>query len=299
MSMDFKSELKSRAAVFEDYLDAFRKKDDSRIPARLRESMYYSLLAGGKRLRPVLCMSGAELFGTAPEKVMPMALAFEMVHTASLIHDDLPCMDNDTLRRGKPTNHVKYGETLALLAGDALFLYAFETALAGLSELGTDPKRANGAITLFSKALGPSGICGGQVLDTDEASRSDERDFVAEIASMKTMVLIQAALCSGAILAGADGVALDALMDYGRCVGIAFQVADDLLDCVGDQSQMGKTLGKDAEQGKITYVSSYGLDGARKILHDLTAEAKSSLSAFGEKAEFLTLLADYLESRTN
>ena len=297
--MDFKSELKSRSAVFEKYLATFCENQPSIIPVRLRDSMNYSLLAGGKRLRPVLCMSGAELFGMNPERVMPMAAAFEMVHTASLIHDDLPCMDNDTLRRGKPTNHVVYGETLALLAGDALFLYAFETALDGLIKEGIAPERCAAAVSLFSKALGPSGICGGQVLDTDEASRLDDSDFVTQIASMKTMVLIRAALASGAILAGADGEDLHCIMNYGRCTGIAFQVADDILDCVGDQAQMGKTLGKDAQQGKRTYVQAYGLDGARRILHDLTCEAADSIARFGQKAEFLRLLALYLENRTN
>ena len=202
--MDFRSELKRCAALFENELQRFCASGDATIPTRLRESMNYSLLAGGKRLRPVLCMAGAELFGAPPESVLPMALAFEMVHTASLIHDDLPCMDNDTLRRGKPTNHVVYGETLALLAGDSLFLYAFETALSGLLKNGADPQRALHAVKLFAEALGPSGICGGQVLDTDRASQEERQSFVSDIAAMKTMVLIRAALCTGAILAGAE-----------------------------------------------------------------------------------------------
>ncbi|MBP3753173.1 MAG: polyprenyl synthetase family protein [Pyramidobacter sp.] len=296
--MELREELKSRASYFEGELERFCSSQDACIPARLREAMDYSLLAGGKRLRPVLCMAGAELFGADRSSVLPMALAFEMVHTASLIHDDLPCMDNDTLRRGKPTNHVVYGETLALLAGDALFLYAFETALGGLLQNGTDPKRALDAVNLFSQALGPSGICGGQVLDTDEASREDRETFVTDIASMKTMVLIRAALCSGAILAGAAGEELERLMEYGRCVGIAFQVADDILDVVGTQAEMGKTLGKDAEQDKRTFVLVHGLDGARKLLHELTQTAVSQLDIFGGKAEFLRELALYLENRT-
>ncbi|MBP5211521.1 MAG: polyprenyl synthetase family protein [Pyramidobacter sp.] len=296
--MDFRSELKRRAVLFENELDRFCSAPDAVIPARLRESMNYSLQAGGKRLRPVLCMAGAELFGAGPESVLPMALAFEMVHTASLIHDDLPCMDNDTLRRGKPTNHVVYGETLALLAGDALFLYAFETALGGLLKNGADPKRALQAVKLFAEALGPSGICGGQVLDTDRASQEARQNFVDDIAAMKTMVLIRAALCTGAILAGAAGNDLDRLMEYGRCVGVAFQVADDILDVTGTQAEMGKTLGKDAEQDKRTYVSAWGLDGARAILHDLTQTALEQLEPFDEKAQFLRELALYLEKRT-
>ena len=296
--MDFRSELKRRAALFENELGRFCSSQDAAIPARLRESMDYSLQAGGKRLRPVLCMAGAELFGAPCESVLPMALAFEMVHTASLIHDDLPCMDNDTLRRGKPTNHVVYGETLALLAGDSLFLYAFETALSGLLKNGADPKCALEAVKLFAEALGPSGICGGQVLDTDRASQESRQSFVNDIASMKTMVLIRAALCTGAILAGASGKELECLMEYGRCVGIAFQVADDILDVVGTQAEMGKTLGKDAEQDKRTFVSAYGLDGARAVLHELTQKAEDQLAVFGEKADFLRELALFLENRT-
>ncbi|MCI7403202.1 MAG: polyprenyl synthetase family protein, partial [Pyramidobacter sp.] len=152
--MDFKEELSRRSAFFERSLRTFCGEERRRIPARLREAMNYSLLAGGKRLRPVLCMAGAEIMGGKAESVVPMATAFEMAHTASLIHDDLPCMDNDTLRRGKPTNHVVYGESLALLAGDALFLDAFETALDGLSKNGAEPQRCVRALALFAQALG-------------------------------------------------------------------------------------------------------------------------------------------------
>ncbi len=297
--MIFKDELGQRASVFESALKNFCENCGSQIPPRLRESMNYSLLAGGKRLRPVLCIAGGELFGLDPESVMPMAMAFEMVHTASLIHDDLPCMDDDTLRRGRPTNHVVWGESLSLLAGDALFLYAFETALGGLLKIGHDPRRCAQALHLFAESLGPSGICGGQVLDTDTESRSPEKDFVKEIASMKTMVLIRAALCTGAILGGAEGENLTYLMNYGYNVGLAFQVADDILDVTGSQEKIGKTLGKDVAQDKRTFVRAYGLDGARVMLHELTLEADKQLEPFGDKAEFLRALAAYLENRSN
>lgn len=299
MTLDFKAELGKRAAAFETHLREVCLGGDPKIPPRLREAMNYSLLAGGKRLRPVLCISGAELAGASPESVLPMAVAFEMVHTASLIHDDLPCMDNDTLRRGRPTNHVVYGDAMALLAGDALFLYAFEVALDGLRKLGCDPDRCTRALLLFASALGPSGICGGQVLDTDTASQSDRQDFVNDIASMKTMVLIRAALCAGAILAGIDEESLERLMRYGYDVGIGFQIADDVLDCVGSQAEMGKTLGKDAEQNKRTFVRAYGIDGARERLHALTLDAEAQLEPFGEKGTFLRGLAAYLEGRSN
>ncbi len=295
--MGFAEDLKSRAALFEGALKDFCAKENG-VPPRLREAMDYSLLAGGKRLRPVLCMAGAELFGASPDVALPLALGHEMAHTASLIHDDLPCMDDDTLRRGKPTSHVVYGETLALLAGDALFLRAFETVLGGLMDGGADPRRALRAALLFARALGPSGMCGGQTLDTDAESREPGTDFVTGIASMKTMALIRSAVSGGAILAGAEGADLANVMEYGRCVGVAFQVADDVLDVTGKQSEMGKTLGKDEKQDKRTFVSARGLSGARAVLRDLTREAVSRLEGFGARADFLRDLAFYLENRT-
>lgn len=297
--MNFDDNLKKRAQLFEASLQKFCAAQDASIPPRLREAMNYSLEAGGKRLRPVLCMAGAELFGTAGEAVFPLALALEMVHTASLIHDDLPCMDNDSLRRGKPTNHKVFGETLALLAGDSLFLYAFDVALSGLSDAGFEWKRTERALALFARALGPAGICGGQVLDTDLQSQSHDRDFVKHIASMKTMVLIRAAVGSGALLAGADDEDLSSVMSYGEKAGLAFQISDDILDCIGTQEKMGKTLGKDRSQHKRTFVSAYGLEGARAMLESLTLEACAHLERFGEKAEFLRSLALELENRSN
>ncbi|MGI6076239.1 MAG: polyprenyl synthetase family protein [Pyramidobacter sp.] len=297
--MNFSDELKKRAQLFESSMLSFCANEDASIPARLREAMNYSLEAGGKRIRPVLCMAGAELFGATCQSVFPMALALEMVHTASLIHDDLPCMDNDSLRRGKPTNHKVFGETLALLAGDSLFLYAFDVALSGLSRAGFEWNRVEQALCLFARALGPAGICGGQVLDTDLQSQLPEKDFVKQIASMKTMVLIRAAVGSGALLAGAQGEKLESVMNYGEKVGLSFQISDDILDCTGSQKEMGKTLGKDQQQHKRTFVSAYGLDGARAMVGHLTQEACRQLDGFGEKAEFLRSLALYLENRSN
>ena len=296
--MDFKNELKARSEIFETELKAFCLRKNGAVPDRLWDAMNYSLLAGGKRLRPVLCMAGAEVSGMDPRSVMPMAIALEMAHTASLIHDDLPCMDNDTLRRGRPTNHVVYGEAMALLAGDALFLGAFETAMTGLAAQGLSAERIQKAMALFAGALGPAGICGGQVFDSDPESREERQDFVMTISSAKTMVLIRAALCCGALLAGASGERLDCLMRYGEKIGIAFQIADDLLDCVGDQASMGKTLGKDEAQDKRTFVRAYGIQGSRDLLHRMTLDAEEALKPFGEKAAFLQSLAAYLEIRT-
>ncbi len=295
----FLETLQGYQNCFNAYLDTFCTARPDAIPARIWDSMVYSLQAGGKRIRPVLTMACAELFGEDRRKVLPIALAFEMVHTASLIHDDLPCMDDDRLRRGKPTNHVVFGEALALLAGDALFLYSFETALRGLRAQGFESELCLEAVAYFSEALGPGGICGGQVLDSDPQSQSDEDDFVLQIASMKTMVLIQAAVVSGAILGGALPADRLALEEYGRYVGIAFQIADDLLDQVGSQEEIGKTLGKDEKQEKRTFVRAYGIEGARKLLKEYTAEAQKIMSPYGARGRFLVDLAQYLEFRSH
>jgi len=267
------------------------------VPERLWEAMRYSLLAGGKRLRPALCLAAGELFGEARERLLPMALAFEMVHTASLIHDDLPCMDDDTLRRGRPTNHVVFGEGLALLAGDALLAWAFAYPAEHLSLCGVPAPRIVRALGVFADAVGPRGICGGQVLDSDPASRKDTAGFVREIAEQKTATLIRASLLTGAILAGAEATTLRRLSDYGANLGLAFQIVDDILDATAPVEELGKTPGKDAAQGKTTFVSTFGLDGAKKCALDATREAQAAIEAV-EGATLLRDLAAYLEHRS-
>ncbi len=294
----FLANLQEHQRIFNGYLEKFCSHRPQSVPPRMWEAMVYSLRAGGKRIRPVLAMAGAALFGESPQRALPMALALEMVHTASLIHDDLPCMDDDCLRRGKPTNHVVFGEALALVAGDSLFLYAFEVALKGLQAQRVDPDRTMEAVSFFASALGPSGLCGGQVLDTDPQSRSGVEDLVFRIASMKTMALIRAAVVSGAIIGGALGADRLALEEYGRHVGIAFQIADDLLDQLGSQEEMGKTLGKDLQQDKATFIWGYGLEGASRLLQRHTDQAQKALEPYGERARFLRDLALYLQHRS-
>lgn len=271
---------------------------DSGIPERLREAMGYSLRAGGKRLRPFLCISAAELSGCPAESVLPMAVALEMFHTASLIHDDLPCMDDDPLRRGKPSNHMVFGEGLATLAGDSLLLWAFETAILNLLPV-FPAERILGAIGEFAKAIGPSGVCAGQVLDTDPSSRESEADFVWKIASLKTGALIRASVLAGGILGGLEDVKMEALYNYGTHLGLAFQVVDDILDVTGNSEQIGKTPGKDSVQGKITFVSTYGLEKARRIARDESLKAIESLSCFGPEADPLRSLARVLLDRSS
>jgi geranylgeranyl diphosphate synthase type II len=270
-----------------------------RVPARLMESMAYSLTAGGKRLRPMLCLAAAENGGAGPDTAMPMALALEFMHTASLIHDDLPCMDNDDLRRGKPTNHKAFGECLALIAGDALMIWSFGYALSGLLGNGVPEGRAARAVSVLAEASGPEGMCGGQVLDTDIMSQKSGCDFVYQIAGKKTAALIRASVVTGAMIAGREETAIRAYADYGAHLGLAFQIEDDILDATGASEQLGKTPGKDSDQNKLTFVSAYGLDGARRLAAEESGAAAEALSPLGEEAELLTELAKQLVNRNH
>ena len=291
--MDFRSELKRRAALFENELGRFCSSQDAAIPARLRESMDYSLQAGGKRLRPVLCMAGAELFGAACESVLPMALAFEMVHTASLIHDDLPCMDNDTLRRGKPTNHVVYGECTAVLAGDCLQAEAFGTILR--SSLPAD-RRAECA-RILADAVGLDGMCGGQFLDMQWEGKTLSEQELTEINSRKTGALIIAACQMGVAAAGGDEAMLESAAQFGAALGMAFQIRDDVLDVISTAEKLGKPIGSDAQECKNTYMALMGLDGCERTIARLTQHAKDVLSGAFDDTGFLFAMADALSTR--
>ncbi len=291
-------ELNDKKNKFESYLSEWASNRPEKTPVDMWESMIYSLKVGGKRIRPILCMTSTEMFGMSSEKTMPMALSLEMVHTASLIHDDLPAMDNDDLRRGKPTNHVMFGEAMAILAGDALLCHAFEYAMQKLPCDEISWERITRALANFAKALGPSGMCGGQVLDMEGESDKNNVPDPISISTLKTAALIRTSIASGAILAGAEVADLSALDDYGLNLGIAFQVADDILDVTGSKDQIGKSIGKDKEQGKKTFVSVYGMDGARKMLEEKTMLSVENLAGFGEKARFLRELSLFLEKRT-
>ena len=293
-----KRELEKNRVWFEDHLNSLCSSRPENIPPRLWESMTYSLQAGGKRLRPILCVKAAESVGGEKEKVLPMALALEMVHTASLIHDDLPAMDNDSLRRGKPTNHMIYGDALAILAGDALLAWAFEYSLKGLMDRGVPPSSIVQALSIFAQAVGPSGICCVQVLDTDPASFTSSLSFVANIALQKTAVLLQASLVTGAILGGASQEIAGAFGKYGRHLGLAFQIVDDILDVTSSPEELGKTPGKDAAQQKITFVTQFGLEEARKMALKESKEAAESLFMLGSSAVFFQKLALSLSKRS-
>lgn len=296
-NISLKNYLDLQKETIEQALEDFCDNKPDNIPCRLWESMTYSLMAGGKRLRPILCLEAAYLYTEKIEAFIPFALSLEMIHTASLIHDDLPCMDNDTLRRGKPTNHVKFGEALALMAGTSLLIAAFEYPLKQADSI-PDRTRLTRALSVLMDAAGPSGIHGGQTLDTDPLSRSDSPDFVWKIAEQKTACLIEASVLIGAIAAGASEKELNILSDYSRHLGLAFQIVDDILDITSNASELGKTPGKDSEQGKITFPSVFGFEEAISLAENESRKALNEAVKLGDKGLFFQDLAIYLESRT-
>ena len=261
----------------------------------LYDAMRYSLLAGGKRLRPVLVLEACRLCGGDTEAALPFAGAIEMVHTYSLIHDDLPCMDDDDLRRGRPTNHKVYGEATAVLAGDALLTAAFETMLAPGQPL--PPERLTAAAGILARAAGGEGMVGGQILDMAGEERSLALAEVEELQRLKTGALITAALEMGWAVAGGTEEQREALRRYGAALGLAFQIQDDILDVVGDEAALGKPIGSDARSGKTTFVTLKGVDGCRALVARLTEQAAEALAPFGGEGAELRALAESLADR--
>ncbi len=253
---------------------------------KIYEAEKYSLMAGGKRLRPVIMMMAAKMCGMNPEKVLPFAAAIEMIHTYSLIHDDLPAMDNDDLRRGKPTNHKVFGEAMAILAGDALLTKAFETA-ASFQDDSVSPDRVLKAISTLAIAAGDNGMIGGQVVDIE--SRNEDEELLKYLHSLKTGALIKASGVVGAILAGASDEEIAAVENFCGNLGIAFQIQDDILDVVGTEAELGKPIGSDAENEKSTYVTLFGVEKAEKMAEEYTNMAIESLSIFEDSSELCDL----------
>ena len=282
-------------------LDDFTKLP-SGCPDDLREAIRYSLLSPGKRLRPLLVLMAAEACGGGAEAAMPAAAAVEMVHADSLVHDDLPAMDDDDLRRGRPTCHKKFGEAMAILVGDALLALALQT----LAEMPARPEIAARCCAILAEAAGPCQLVGGQADDiaggldahaTDTGSTDERLKRLESIHRRKTGALILASLRIGGLIAGADSARSDALEQYGRRLGLAFQVTDDLLDARGDESALGKRVGKDAEQGKLTFPGLLGVEKSDALAQRLISEARDALSPLGESAEALSLLAQYVLER--
>ena len=269
------------------------------MPWLLSQSMRYSLSAGGKRLRPSMLLAAVEMLGGNIEDALDFACAVEMIHTYSLIHDDLPGMDDDTMRRGRPTNHVVFGVGQAILAGDGLLNCAFETMLSAACRKPETAEASMRAIREIATGAGVTGMIAGQVMDLhcERMGSGDER-ALEYIQHGKTACMFIYPLRAAARLCGAGEDALAALTDYGRAFGLLFQATDDLLDVTGTQEDMGKTLGKDAESGKLTCVSAYGIDGTRALVDRLHAQAREAMSIFGDRAVFFNGLVDSMVDRT-
>lgn len=267
-------------------------------PEKIYEAMRYSLLAGGKRLRPILCLATCELAGGTIEMAMPTACALEMIHTMSLIHDDLPAMDNDDYRRGQLTNHKVYGEDTAILAGDGLLAYAFEHV--AMETKNVPAERLLRVVAILGRAVGAAGLVGGQVVDLDCEGRSDTTlETLNFIHNHKTAALLEASVTTGSILAGISDSDLSRLSRYAQHIGLAFQIVDDILDITATQETLGKTVGKDLQAQKVTYPSFWGLDESRKQAQQLIQQAKAELAPFGEPARPLIAIADYITTRTH
>ncbi len=269
------------------------------MPSHLRAAMEYSLLAGGKRLRPVLCISTAKLCGLQEEAVMPFAASIEMIHTYSLIHDDLPAMDDDDLRRGKPSNHKQFDEATAILAGDALLTDAFWFMSTAFSEKIT-ASACLAAMQYLAKAAGSCGMVGGQVLDMDYTGKDGiDLEKLRHMHALKTGALIKASCVCGALLAGATKEVCTALELYGKSLGSAFQIADDILDITADTATLGKPVGSDVAMGKNTYPSLLGLEASKKLAVEEKDKALLALEGMvGTEADFLRHLAAYVVERT-
>jgi len=291
--MDLKQYLATRAAEVDAALDAFLPKAKEK-PATIHAAMRYTVFAGGKRLRPILCLAAAEACGGDVESAMPPACAVEILHTYSLVHDDLPCMDDDDLRRGRPTCHKVYGEGMAVLTGDALLTEAF------LILAQTSPaKRYPGAAYVAELALtgGSTRLIGGQVMDLEGEGKKLTKAQLVKIHEAKTAALLTTSIRLGAMTANATEKQLETLSVFGHALGLAFQVIDDILDVTQSTEVLGKTAGKDVAVEKATYPSILGLDKSRKEAAKLTKEAMDALLPFGKKAQRLREIAEYLLKR--
>jgi len=293
MTFDLASYLQEKQGLVEQ---ALNQSLPIRRPAKIYEAMRYSLLAGGKRLRPILCLTTGELHGGSLEMCLPTACALEMIHTMSLIHDDLPAMDNDDYRRGKLTNHKVFGEDIAILAGDGLLAYAFEFVVTQTRNVA--PHHLLEVIARLGRTVGAEGLVGGQVLDLESEGKTDvTADTLTFIHTHKTGALLETSVVSGAILAGATETEVQKLSTFAQNIGLAFQIVDDILDITATQEELGKTAGKDLLAQKATYPSLWGIEESQKQAQQLVDEAIAALDCYGEAATPLKSLAQYIVSR--
>lgn len=297
--MDLKSYLKERCTIVDEALEHHLPRE-SELPVSVHRSMRYSVFAGGKRIRPVLMLAACEAVGGTPELALPAACAMEMIHTYSLIHDDLPAMDDDDFRRGRPTNHKVFGEAIAILAGDALLTEAFILMSSPEYAAKVGPSRLLPVIQEIAFCAGSRGMVGGQVVDMESEGQKDiDLATVQYIHTHKTGALMKASVKAGAILGGAEGEALAAMTRYGEAIGLAFQIADDILDIEGTTEQIGKDAGSDQARGKATYPAVMGLADSKRRAQELVEIALDSIAPFGEKAEPLREIARYIVSRNS
>ena len=295
-AFDLDGYLKERRQMVDLALDRFLPGEDTPPPS-VHRAMRYSVLAGGKRLRPILVIAGAEVVGAAPGTVMPTACAMEMIHTYSLIHDDLPAMDDDDFRRGRLTNHKVFGEAIAILAGDALLTYAFQMVAQNAALAGVDAKVVCDVVAEIAAAAGTLGMVGGQVVDIESEGKAITPETLEYIHRHKTAALLRGSLWVGARLGGPDAAALAAIDDAGQSLGLAFQIVDDILDVEGSLEALGKTAGSDARKQKATYPALHGLEVSRREARRLIEEAKSRLAVFGDRATPIRALADFVVER--
>lgn len=288
--MDFDKQLKNYQTIVNEAITKAIISYECR-QKKLFESVNYSLLAGGKRLRPVLMLAACEMAGGKMEDCLPFAVGLEMIHNSSLIHDDLPAMDDDDLRRGRPTNHKVYGEATAILAGDVLLVRPFELMAAHAKNPGQIK-----AMEIIAKAAGSEGMMGGQEIDLEWEGKQADEQTILQLNALKTGALFQAAVIAGTVIAGADTKLVEAAKQYGTYFGLAFQLEDDLLDN-DPGAETGKTKGSDIASGKSTYLSIYGAEKCKRLIREYTNRAVDSLSIFGGKAEFLTQLVKRMENR--
>lgn len=292
---DLATYLVERQAIVEAALDQSIVVE---YPEKIYQAMRYSLMAGGKRLRPILCLATCELAGGTLEMAMPTACALEMIHTMSLIHDDLPAMDNDNYRRGKLTNHKVFGEDIAILAGDGLLAYAFEFVAVKTQQVPAE--RLLKVVARLGHAVAATGLVGGQVVDLEsEGVQETSLETLNFIHTHKTGALLEASVLSGALLAGAPDSTLMRLTRYARNIGLAFQIVDDVLDITATQAELGKTAGKDVQAQKATYPSLWGIEESKRQAQTLIAEAKGELAPFGEGALPLAAIAEFIIARTH
>ena len=294
--MNLKEYLKRRQRSVDEALERWVPGDHD-FPPQVHQAMRYSLFAGGKRLRPILALAAAETVGGRIADALPLACSLELIHTYSLIHDDLPSMDDDDLRRGKPTSHKVFGEALAILAGDALLTEAFHLLTRPDLMRDVSPRRRLKAINQVARAAGSYGMVGGQVMDIASQGQEIEAHLLEYIHSHKTGALIAASVCTGAIIGGASLSQYKALNRYGEKLGLAFQVIDDLLDVQGEEKKLGKAVGKDQAKGKATYPALFGIAESRRMAEVLVEEALGRLQLFNGRANPLREIARFILKR--